>query len=55
MDLDLILKLRNRPLDYETREWTATRLAEVRESVDGQEGMLAFIEKRKPNWATVAQ
>jgi len=52
---DLILKLRNRPLDYETREWTATRLAEVRESVDGQEGMLAFIEKRKPNWATVAQ
>jgi 1,4-dihydroxy-2-naphthoyl-CoA synthase len=32
------------------REETAEYLADVRESVDGQEGMLAFIEKRKPDW-----
>ena len=29
---------------------TADYLADVRQSADGQEGMLAFIEKRKPNW-----
>lgn len=38
------------PLQSGLREETAEFLADVRESVDGQEGMLAFIEKRKPNW-----
>ena len=38
------------PLDPALRATTAEYLADVRESADGQEGMLAFIEKRKPNW-----
>jgi methylglutaconyl-CoA hydratase len=38
------------PLQPGLRESTAEYLADVRESVDGQEGMTAFIEKRKPNW-----
>ena len=38
------------PLQPGLRESTAEYLADVRESVDSQEGMLAFIEKRKPNW-----
>jgi methylglutaconyl-CoA hydratase len=38
------------PLDENLRITTADFLADVRESADGQEGMLAFIEKRKPNW-----
>ena len=38
------------PLQSGLRESTAEYLADVRESVDGQEGMLAFIEKRQPNW-----
>ena len=38
------------PLEPGLRESTAELLADVRESADGQEGMLAFIEKRKPAW-----
>ena len=32
--------------------WTAGRLADVRDSEDGQEGMGAFLERRKPRWLT---
>jgi methylglutaconyl-CoA hydratase len=46
----LIANVTHRPLNDETRQYTAARLADVRESADGQEGMSAFIEKRKPNW-----
>ena len=42
---ELIDQVANRPITDELRKWTATRLADVRESVDGQEGMSAFIEK----------
>jgi len=47
---DLIFQVANRPVDLDTRKWTATRLAEIRESAEGQEGMSAFIEKRKAAW-----
>eukprot|EP00949_MAST-11_sp_MAST-11-sp1_P003172 g3172.t1 len=47
---ELIDQVANRPIDDSLRKWTATRLADVRESADGQEGMSAFIEKRKPSW-----
>ncbi len=30
---------------------SATRIAEIRTSADGQEGLSAFLEKRKPNWS----
>jgi methylglutaconyl-CoA hydratase len=33
------------------KDFTATRIAEVRVSPEGQEGMRAFLEKRKPRWA----
>jgi methylglutaconyl-CoA hydratase len=33
------------------KEFTATRIAEVRGSSEGQEGMRAFLEKRRPRWA----
>jgi methylglutaconyl-CoA hydratase len=29
---------------------TTSRIADQRVSVEGQEGMRAFLEKRKPNW-----
>jgi methylglutaconyl-CoA hydratase len=46
----LIEAIENRVLDDNLRMWTAKRLADVRESADGQEGMGAFLEKRKPRW-----
>eukprot|EP00946_MAST-07B_sp_MAST-7B-sp1_P003058 g3058.t1 len=38
------------PLDMDLRRKTVEFLADVRESEEGQEGMLAFIEKRKAKW-----
>lgn len=32
------------------RDWTARRIAELRASPEGREGMQAFLEKRKPAW-----
>jgi len=32
--------------------YTAQRIAEIRASDEGQEGMAAFLEKRKPNWVS---
>jgi len=34
----------------ESIKYTAKMIAEVRQSDEGQEGMNAFLEKRKPNW-----
>eukprot|EP00604_Paraphysomonas_vestita_P003698 CAMPEP_0174822490 /NCGR_PEP_ID=MMETSP1107-20130205/16001_1 /TAXON_ID=36770 /ORGANISM="Paraphysomonas vestita, Strain GFlagA" /LENGTH=193 /DNA_ID=CAMNT_0016041473 /DNA_START=238 /DNA_END=819 /DNA_ORIENTATION=+ len=47
---DLIEKVEGQKITDDLRMWTASRLADVRESKDGQEGMGAFLEKRKPNW-----
>ena len=49
---DLIAQLEGKSIDDELRMWTAGRLADVRDSEDGQEGMGAFLERRKPNWVT---
>jgi len=38
----------------EAREYTARIIAELRISPEGQEGMAAFLEKRKPIWAQEA-
>jgi methylglutaconyl-CoA hydratase len=46
----LIEEIEGQVVTDELRLWTASRLADVRESVDGQEGMGAFLEKRKPSW-----
>jgi methylglutaconyl-CoA hydratase len=34
----------------EAREYTLTKIAELRASFEGQEGMKAFLEKRKADW-----
>ncbi len=36
----------------ETIDYTARMIAEARASTEGQEGMAAFLEKRKPKWVT---
>lgn len=47
----LIREVAGRPLATELLEDTATRIARQRASADGREGMAAFLEKRRPNWA----
>jgi methylglutaconyl-CoA hydratase len=34
----------------EAYDYTAKIIAEIRASAEGQEGMNAFLEKRKPKW-----
>jgi methylglutaconyl-CoA hydratase len=34
----------------EVHDYTAKMIADIRASEEGQEGMAAFLEKRKPNW-----
>jgi methylglutaconyl-CoA hydratase len=36
----------------EFKEYTARTIAELRQSAEGQEGMDAFLNKRKPNWVS---
>lgn len=47
---NLIQDIGHRPIDNETRLETCKRLAEIRVSDEGQEGLSAFLEKRHPNW-----
>jgi methylglutaconyl-CoA hydratase len=46
---ELLRDVPGMPLDS-AKEYTARRIAEQRMSDEGQEGMSAFLEKRKPNW-----
>jgi len=46
----LIATVHGRPLDNEMLVDLAYRIARVRVSDEAQEGMGAFLEKRKPNW-----
>jgi methylglutaconyl-CoA hydratase len=39
------------PLDKPMREDTAHRIAAIRTSAEGQEGLRAFLEKRPPQWS----
>jgi len=34
----------------EARRWTAERIASQRVSPEGQEGLRAFLDKRRPTW-----
>ncbi len=47
---DLIFNITNVLSFDEMHDYTATMIAEIRASEEGQEGMAAFLEKRKPNW-----
>jgi methylglutaconyl-CoA hydratase len=46
----LIAAVGDRPLTYSLIEDTAERIALIRASDEGKEGVAAFLEKRKPNW-----
>lgn len=47
---DLIASVSNRPVDQALAEDTASRIARIRVSSEGQEGTNAFLEKRAPGW-----
>lgn len=49
---NLIFNIANKESLEEALESTAKMIAEIRASDEGQEGMAAFLEKRKPNWVT---
>lgn len=46
----LIDQVANKITHQEALAYTAGMIAEIRASDEGQEGMAAFLEKRKPNW-----
>lgn len=46
----LLRAIAGRPLDAQLIETTVESIARVRVSPEGQEGLAAFLEKRKPNW-----
>jgi methylglutaconyl-CoA hydratase len=46
----LIDAVRGRPIDESLAEETARRIARIRASPEAQEGMTAFLEKRRPKW-----
>lgn len=46
----LIRVIAGQPIDESTIEETVQRIARVRSSPEGSEGLAAFLEKRKPNW-----
>jgi len=46
----LIHDVANKLSLMEAYDYTARMIAEIRASKEGQEGMSAFLEKRKPNW-----
>ncbi len=47
---ELIRALANRPIETAVIEDTARRIARIRASAEGKEGLGAFLEKRKPDW-----
>ncbi len=46
----LVFDLANRPIDKALVSMTAKRIAERRATEEGQEGIDAFLNKRKPDW-----
>ena len=47
---DLIGAVAARPVDEALKQDTARRIAEIRASPEGREGIASFLEKRKPSW-----
>jgi methylglutaconyl-CoA hydratase len=46
----LVKDLAGRPIDAALRDETACRIADIRASTEGREGVQAFLDKREPNW-----
>ena len=49
----LILKVSSGQVTTDSSEYTAAVLADLVESEEGQEGLQAFLEKRKPDWNAI--
>jgi methylglutaconyl-CoA hydratase len=47
---ELVRAVSSRPLDDALVADTAKRIAEIRVSPEGKEGIASFLEKRKPSW-----
>jgi methylglutaconyl-CoA hydratase len=47
---DLIRAVSSGPVDGAMIADTAKRIAEIRVSPEGREGIASFLEKRKPSW-----
>ncbi|HYX65578.1 MAG TPA: enoyl-CoA hydratase/isomerase family protein [Burkholderiales bacterium] len=47
---DLVRAVAGRPIDAALKDDTARRIAEIRASPEGREGVASFLEKRKPSW-----
>jgi methylglutaconyl-CoA hydratase len=48
---DLIRAVAGRPIEAALKDDTARRIAEIRASPEGREGIASFLEKRKPSWS----
>jgi len=46
----LVSDVAGRPIDSNIMDETARRIANIRASDEGREGVAAFLDKRKPNW-----
>ena len=46
----LVFAVTQKPINADVIEDTAKRIADIRVSEEGQEGLSAFLNKRKPNW-----
>jgi methylglutaconyl-CoA hydratase len=49
---DLVHDVAGCPIDDELKADTARRIAEIRASEEGKEGIASFLEKRKPKWVS---
>jgi methylglutaconyl-CoA hydratase len=49
---DLVHDVAGRTIDDELKGDTARRIAEIRASEEGREGIASFLEKRKPKWVS---
>ena len=49
---DLVHDVAGQPIDDELKGDTARRIAEIRASEEGKEGIASFLEKRKPKWVS---
>jgi methylglutaconyl-CoA hydratase len=48
---ELVFKVAGKPIDDPLIDYTAQRIATVRASDEGREGVRAFLEKRAPQWS----
>jgi len=52
---ELIEAIKGRPIDEQTLEDTAQRIARQRATAEGRDGVAAFLDKRLPAWLVAAQ